>query len=180
MSIFLSLDQQSLDKFNKNAKPTGIAMIIIGIIGIVFPSLISLTLNFFIGSIFLMGAIILAYSAYVCSAQTLMMWFKPFILIVLSLLILFHPAVVISTLGIILALYFLIDGFAGIALSIEMKPAKGWGFMLLNGVLSLLLGIIVLVGWPLSSAWLVGLMIGISFLLDGIALLTIAGNIRAS
>ncbi|WP_221899616.1 hypothetical protein [Bathymodiolus platifrons methanotrophic gill symbiont] len=52
--------------------------------------------------------------------------------------------------------------------------------MLLNGLLSLLLGVIVLVGWPLSSAWLVGLLIGISFLFDGIALLAIAGNIRTT
>ena len=109
-----------------------------------------------------------------------MMWFKPFILFLLALLILFHPAVVISTLGLILAMYFLIDGFAGIALAVEIKPAKGWFFMLLNGLLSLLLGAIVLVGWPLSSTWLVGLLIGISFLFDGIALLAIAGNIRNS
>jgi uncharacterized membrane protein HdeD (DUF308 family) len=43
-----------------------------------------------------------------------MMWFKPFILLLLALLILFYPAVVISTLGLILAMYFLIDGFAGL------------------------------------------------------------------
>ncbi|TXK95538.1 hypothetical protein BMR02_12645 [Methylococcaceae bacterium HT1] len=52
MSIFLSLDKQSLEKFNQSARPTGIAMIVIGIIGIVFPSVISLTLSFFISSLF--------------------------------------------------------------------------------------------------------------------------------
>jgi uncharacterized membrane protein HdeD (DUF308 family) len=51
MSIFLSLDQHSLEKFNKSAKPTGIAMIVIGIMGIVFPNVTSLTLNFFISSL---------------------------------------------------------------------------------------------------------------------------------
>jgi len=99
---------------------------------------------------------------------------------VLSLIIFFHPAVVISTLGIILALYFLIDGFAGIVLSVEIKPAKGWVYMLINGVLSLLLGIFVIAGWPLTSAWIIGLLIGFSFLLDGIALIAIAGNVRTS
>ncbi|BCG62373.1 MAG: hypothetical protein methR_P0011 [Methyloprofundus sp.] len=179
MSIFLSLDPQSLEQFNAKAKPAGIAMIVIGIIGIIFPVLISWTLNFFVSSLFAISAIVLAYSAYACKAQTLMMWFKPFILFVLSLLILLHPAVVISTLGLVLAFYFLMDGFAGIALSVEMKPAKGWLFMLLNGLLSLVLGGIVLASWPLSSLWLVGLMCGISFLFDGIALLAIAGNIKA-
>ncbi len=178
MSIFLSLDQQSLDKFNAKAKPTGIAMIVIGVVGIIFPMLMSWTLNFFVSSLFSVSAIVLAYSAFSCKTQTLMMWIKPFILFVLSLLILFHPAVVISTLGLILAFYFLMDGFAGIALSVEMKPAKGWFFMLLNGLLSLVLGGIVLVGWPLSSLWLVGMLIGMSFVFDGVALIAIAGNIK--
>jgi len=52
--------------------------------------------------------------------------------------------------------------------------------MLINGVLSLLLGVFVIAGWPLTSAWIVGLLIGFSFLLDGIALIAIAGNVRTS
>ena len=178
MSIFLRLDKQSLDKFNINAKRTGIVMLLIGTIGIIFPALISLTLNYFIGGIFLISAVALAYSAYSCGTQTLMMWFKPFVLFVISLLVFFHPAVVISTLGIVLAVYFLMDGFVSIVLSVEFRPSKGWRYMLLNGLLSLLLGIIVLSSWPLSSFWVVGLLIGISFLLDGIALIAISGNIR--
>ena len=178
MSIFLSLDEHSLEQFNRKAKPAGIALIIIGVIGIVFPLLVSWTLNLFISSIFFIAAIVLAYSSYACKTHTLMMWFKPFVLFVLALLILFHPAIVISTLGLVLAVYFLMDGFASFALSVEMKPAKGWFFMLLNGVLSLILGIFVIAGWPLSSVWLVGLVIGMSFLFDGIALLAIAGNIK--
>jgi uncharacterized membrane protein HdeD (DUF308 family) len=177
MSLFLRLNEQTLEIFNKNAKHTGIIMLIIGTIGIIFPALISLTLNYFIGGIFLISAVALAYSAYSCGTQTLIMWFKPFVLLVISLLVFFHPAVVISTLGIILAVYFLIDGFVGIVLSVEFKPAKGWRYMLLNGLLSLLLGLIVLSSWPLSSFWVVGLLIGISFLLDGVALLAISGNI---
>ena len=178
MSLFLRLNEQNLEKFNISAKHTGIVMLIIGAFSIIFPTFISLTLDYFISGIFLISAVALAYSAYSCGTQTLMMWFKPFVLLVISLLILFHPAVVISTLGMILAVYFLMDGFVNIVLSVEFRPAKGWRFMLLNGLLSLLLGIIVLSSWPLSSFWVVGLLIGISFLLDGIALLAISGNIK--
>jgi uncharacterized membrane protein HdeD (DUF308 family) len=179
MSLFLRFNEQSLEAFNKNAKHTGIVMLIIGTIGIIFPAFISLTLNFFIGGIFLISAVALAYSAYSCGTQTLMMWLKPFVLFVISLLIFFHPAVVISTLGMILAVYFLMDGMFGVVLSVEFRPAKGWRYMLLNGLFSLLLGIIVLSSWPISSFWVVGLLIGISFLLDGVALLAISGHLGA-
>lgn len=180
MSIFVSLDQQSLEKFDKNARLTGIVMIVIGIIGIIFPRVLSFTLNLFISTIFLMSAMVLAYSAYASNAKALIIWLKPLLLLVLSLLILFNPAIVISTLGIILVIYFLMDGIASIVLAIKMRIVRGWFFMLLNGLLSLLLGFIMLVGWPFSSVWMVGLLVGISFVFDGIALLALAGNTSLS
>jgi len=46
--------------------------------------------------------------------------------------------------------------------------------MVFNGVVSLLLAILFLAGWPATSIWLVGLYISISLFFDGWALLTIS------
>ena len=51
-------------------------------------------------------------------------------------------------------------------------------FSLLNGVVSFVLGGIVLTSWPFGSAWIIGLIIGVNFLFDGIALLTIANQVK--
>ena len=43
-----------------------------------------------------------------------------------------------------------------------------WGWALVSGVLDLLLGFLILVGWPASAFWVIGLFIGISFLFRGV------------
>jgi len=52
-----------------------------------------------------------------------------------------------------------------------MRPQQGWGWVMFNGATSLLLAMVFILGWPFSSAWLIGFFIGISLLFDGISLL---------
>ncbi len=174
MGLLLDSSPENMNRFSANARRTGIIMIVIGLTGIILPNLISLTINAFIGGIFLFSAIVLGYIAWSAQAHSFTLWLKPFVLLALALLVLFHPAIILSVLGLLLALYFLLDGFAGIALSREIKPANGWRFMLFDGVLSFALGVIVLLSWPMSSSWIIGLLIGISFLFDGIALYAVS------
>ena len=93
-------------------------------------------------------------------------------MIAIGLLILLHPIAGTAALGIMLAIYFLFDGFSGVGSAWEMRPQKGWGWLMFNGTAtSLLLAAILIIGWPFSSAWLIGLFIGISLFIDGVSLL---------
>lgn len=180
MRLLIDSTPETINRFTSNARRIGIVMIAIGLIGIILPNLISLTINLFIGGIFLLSAVFLGYIAWSTHSNSITMWLKPFVLLMLALIVLFHPAIVLSVLGMLLALYFLVDGFAGIALAIEIKPSQGWKFMLLNGILSFAFGAFVLFNWPLASSWVIGMLVGISFLFDGIALLTIAGKLKTA
>lgn len=164
--------------FIKNTQRTGIVMIIIGIIGILAPNVISFTLNAFVGGLFLLAAVALSANVLMTKSSNLSHWLKPFVLFVIAMLILLHPAIVLSVLGLFIALYFLLSGFSNIVLAFEIKPARSWWFMLLNGVLSLIFGLLVISGWPFSASWIIGLLIGISFLFDGIALVGVAKGLK--
>jgi len=80
----------------------------------------------------------------------------------------------VAAVGLLLALYLLLDAFGSFALAQSIHPAKGRGWMYFNGIASILLAMLFLIGWPATSLWLVGLYVGISLLLDGWALLSIA------
>jgi len=67
------------------------------------------------------------------------------------------------------------DAFAGFGLAYSLRDDKHWWVWLINAITSLVLGVLFIIGWPLSSLWLVGLFVGISLLFDGFALL--AGGI---
>ena len=99
---------------------------------------------------------------------------KPAVLIAIGLLILFHPVAGAAALGLMLAIYFILDGFVGVTFGWELRPLSGWRWLMFNGLLSFALAIIFIVGWPFTTACLVGLLVGISLFLDGIMLLMFA------
>jgi uncharacterized membrane protein HdeD (DUF308 family) len=51
-------------------------------------------------------------------------------------------------------------------------PHRGW--VLLNGVVTLALGIMIWRRWPLSGLWVIGLFVGIEMLLYGWSLVMLA------
>lgn len=82
----------------------------------------------------------------------------------------FSPLGGAATLGMLLAVYFFTDSFSSFAMTSMQYPNKTWWIWLINGLLSFALGIVLVVGWPFSSLYLVGLFIGVSLFFDGIAL----------
>jgi uncharacterized membrane protein HdeD (DUF308 family) len=51
-------------------------------------------------------------------------------------------------------------------------------FVAINGIFTLILGILVINGWPLRSLWLIGLYLGVSLLFSGSSLLSAALAVR--
>jgi uncharacterized membrane protein HdeD (DUF308 family) len=105
------------------------------------------------------------------------LWFKPFVLITLALIIFIHPAIILGVLGLLIAIYLLISGFSSMVLSFELQSSAKT-FSLFNGLITLVLGVVVLTNSPFSSAWIIGLIIGVTFIFDGIALLSIANQVN--
>ena len=161
----------------KNTKVIGIVMIIIGLLAILVPNFIGLAFNTFVGGIFLLASTALAFNAWHNKTQNMSLWFRPFVLAALALIIFTHPAIILGVLGLLIAIYFLISGFSSMILAFELQSSAKV-FSLFNGAISFVLGVVVLTNWPFSSAWIIGLIIGVSFIFDGIALLTIANQVK--
>jgi len=70
------------------------------------------------------------------------------------------------------------DAFSSFVLAQSVYPGKGWGWMAINGVVSVLLAALFMIGWPETSYWLVGLYVAISLVFDGWALLFIGWALR--
>jgi uncharacterized membrane protein HdeD (DUF308 family) len=81
-----------------------------------------------------------------------------------------NPAGGIATLGLLFSIYFFMDAFSGFTLAASFYPNKGWGIWAINAVLSLLMAMIFVIGWPHTSIVLIGLLVGFSLFFDGLAL----------
>ncbi len=167
-------EKEMLEKFSKNSKIIGIIFLLLGIAGIFFPAIMSLAAAIFVGWLLLFSGFLAAFHTYQTDKKDWLGWLKAFVFLITGGLIVVNPLPGVAALGIIFAVYFLMDAFGSFALSFEMKPLKGWWVVLLNAILSLLLAFVFLIGWPFSSLWLVGLFVGISLLFDGVVLLTLS------
>ncbi|MGR9101141.1 MAG: HdeD family acid-resistance protein [Gammaproteobacteria bacterium] len=162
-------------KLGRGLTVAGYVLIIIGILGMFLPNVLTVAISVLIAGLLISAGVVVGMVTWTNYSADWLAWLKPFVLIVLGLLILFHPAVAAATLGLVLVVYFLFDGFASIGFSARIRPGRGWGWMLFNGVLSLFLGAILLMGWPFNAVWMVGLIIGVSLFFDGVVLLML-GN----
>jgi uncharacterized membrane protein HdeD (DUF308 family) len=148
-----------------------VILLLAGVVGIALPQFMSMAIAFFIGWLLLAAGIIVFFITWFGFRERWIVWLKPFTLIIIGLLILFNPIAGAAALGLMLGVYFLLDGFAGVAFARELRPSPGWGWLMLNGLMSLILAAIFILGWPFTTVWLVGLLVGISLFIDGLTLL---------
>jgi uncharacterized membrane protein HdeD (DUF308 family) len=85
------------------------------------------------------------------------------------------------TLTLILAVFFMVSGAFRILVALLMRFPE-WRWLLLNGLITLLLGLLIWKQWPLSGLWVIGLFIGFELIYTGVSwvLLSLAARRLAS
>ena len=94
--------------------------------------------------------------------------------LVVGLLFLLYPLGGMITLTLLLGLALIIGGIFKIGLAFKIKPANYSGWLTFDGLLSLLLGALILGGWPSDAIWVIGLLFGIDLLFSGLSQMMIA------
>jgi uncharacterized membrane protein HdeD (DUF308 family) len=79
-----------------------------------------------------------------------------------------HPLLAVGTLTAVLALVIFAEGVFDIITYFRLQREHPSGWMLLNGIVALVLGGLIWVQWPSSSAWALGTLVGVNLLMTGI------------
>ncbi len=158
----------------------GVSLIILGIVAVGMPFLAAVAVSVFVAwLIVLAGALHLSVAfqkheagsviwrlliglAYVCFGGYLIS----------------HPALGVASLTLILASLFMIEGILNIALFFKVRNAHGSVWFLVDGVITLLLGLMIYVQWPSSSAWAIGTLVGISMIISGVTRVMLSLTVR--
>jgi len=159
------------DKLSKYAKTAGIIFLILGSIGILYPSVMTVVTVTFFSWLMLLAGLMAGYFTYLSDKDDHIGWLKSLILIGVALFMILYPMSGIGTLGLLLSIYFFMDAFASFSMGLNMRPSSGWIMWLINAIFSLLLAVLFLIGWPITSVYLIGLVVGFSLFFDGVSLL---------
>src|SRR6202043_886263 len=78
-----------------------------------------------------------------------------------------HPLGGALTLAILIAILFFADGRLRILVGMTIRPVVGWGLLVAAGLGSIVVGVILLVGWPATALWATGLLLGVNLIFTG-------------
>ncbi len=147
----------------------GVLFLVAGIFAIAYPLAATAGVILMIGWLLVFGGMFRFFDAFATRQSGGFAWkvIGSILYVLAGIVTLKHPMGGALTLTLVLGTFFVIEGISKTAAAIEMKPLKGWGWAMFDGVLGILLGIIVLVFLPGASLWLIGLLLGIKLISAG-------------
>lgn len=98
--------------------------------------------------------------------------------IVVGMLMLAHPIGAAAGLTLMIAAALMISGLLRIIVAV-MHRFSGWPWVLLNGVITLVLGVMIWRQWPESALWVIGLFLGIDLVFSGWTWVMLALAVRS-
>jgi uncharacterized membrane protein HdeD (DUF308 family) len=86
--------------------------------------------------------------------------------LVVGFLTLGHPVASAAALTLVLAVFLIVEGIFRIVAAVSVRFPR-WGWLLANGIIDVLLGVLIWEQWPSSSLWVIGLFIGLEMIFTG-------------
>jgi uncharacterized membrane protein HdeD (DUF308 family) len=93
-----------------------------------------------------------------------------------GILLFAYPLNGVLTLTLLLGSFFLTEGVFESVLAFKLRPQKNWGWVLGNGIITLILGLLVWFEWPQDAPWAIGTLVGISVLSTGVSRVMLSLN----
>ncbi len=153
-----------------------VLMIVAGVLAIASPLAAGLAVNIIVAWLLVFsGCVHLVFAWYRPSAGGFLWELLVGILyIAIGVYLLLHPVAGLESLTIALALYLLFEAILEFFLGFTLRPLPGSGWLLVDGVITLILAVMIWRTWPSSTGWVIGTLVGISMLFSGVSRLAIS------
>jgi len=148
-----------------------VLFIVLGMLAIIEPALAGLAVSRLVGWLLVFGGVTHLIGAFKGGGARQVVFQ---VLVGLAYLIggfycLMHPLLAIGTLTLLLAAVILAGGALEIISYFRLKDEDASGWMLVNGIITLFLGAMIWFHWPSSSVWAIGILVGVTLLMTGMA-----------
>ncbi len=166
----------------KLAVTIGIILIIVGLLAIASPLAAGMSITIVVGTLLIIGGIGECFLAFQAGAfgRGLLIFIVGALMAVAGFYMVSQPVAGLATITLFLTAYFIVSGIFEIIAAVQIRPASGWGWMLFNGIVTLLLGILLWRQFPLSGAWAVGVLFGIKMIFSGWTLVFIGNAVKGA
>lgn len=160
----------------------GIALVVLGSIALVHVMAATLVSVIFIGTLMLIGAVGQLFQAWRMKnwGGFIVLSISGFLYGAAGILAIMNPPVGAALLTLLLGATLIGAGIFRLWLWFRNRSQQGWGWMCFSGLITLATGILIAIGWPANSLWVLGLLLGIDLLFQGWSLLFAGIALRRS
>lgn len=155
-----------------------ILLIIFGFLAMMLPAATSIGVALVIGWLVLFGGLVQFIHAIQCKGIGNIVWklLVAVFYLAAGAYLIARPALGLASLTLALALFFFAEGVVDVIAYFSTRKSGGSAWILLDGIVTLLLGLMIWKQWPGASLWVLGTLVGISMLMTGITrlMLTVA------
>ena len=158
----------------------GVSLICLGMLAVASPMLAAVAVNTLIAwLIVLAGAVHLVVAFHSREAGSVI-WR---LLVGLAYLcfgfyLIARPVAGVASLTLLLASLFLVEGIFNIILFFRAPSMLRSSWILLDAIVTLLLGAMIYMQWPSSSAWAIGTLVGVSLIFSGLTRVMVSLAVR--
>ncbi len=160
----------------------GIALILLGLFGLVAVHLFSLVSALTFGAMMLAGGAVLLVDAFRHPGwqSRLTMIGIGVVYVITGILVFINPLQAVIALTMVCAAMLIATGLLRIIAAFQVRPMVAWGWILASGLLSLLLGIVIAVQLPQAAAWVLGTFLAVELIFQGWSYVFLARAIRST
>jgi uncharacterized membrane protein HdeD (DUF308 family) len=91
-----------------------------------------------------------------------------------GLYLLVRPVAGLASLTLALAIYLFVKGVLEFILSFQLRPSRGAGWLLIDGIVTFILAAMIWSTWPWNTVWVIGTLVGVSIFFSGITRLMLS------
>src|SRR5262249_20032948 len=155
-------------------------MILAGILALVYPAMSSVAVVLFLGWLLIISGILQGISL-IGAHHVPHFWLQlvsVVLFVIFGLLVLLNPAESLVTLTLLLIVLFMVEGISKVIFALTIRPLANWGWVLASGIVGILLAFYLWANIPITAIWLIGVLLGIELICEGIALGLLAWRVR--
>ena len=158
----------------------GILLVALGTIGLGMTFWLTLATVFIFGILFIIGGVVQLLHAFKCRGWQSILWHIIIgaLYVLAGLIIIDDPLAASTLLTLLLGGVLIGIGIVRIVIALQHRVLKNWIWPLIGGIAAIILGFIILIHWPVSGFWVIGLFVAIELIFSGWSYIFIALGAR--
>lgn len=147
-----------------------VLFIVLGIAAIAEPGVAGLAVTLLVGWALMIGGVMHLVTAFHGGGTSHVIWQVVIAVVYLigGFYFLTHTFMAVGTLTLLLAGIFLAEGVVEIMKYFRTRSEGASWWLLLNGIVTVALGLMIWLHWPSSSVWAIGTIVGVNLLVTGV------------